>query len=117
MAKKSKAEAAVAAETVIDAGDPAEVMVEEPIEPVTSDDRGDPAGRRLAEAGSAESAEPPLTPEPKPIPVWKPGSCINCGEATSEAVQVIAVERYRCTRCKHEWTRADEQAPFRRLAR
>lgn len=48
---------------------------------------------------------------------WKPGSCINCGETTTDAVQVIAIERFRCTRCKHEWTLAEEQAPFRRLAR
>ena len=101
-----------------------ETVIDDPLaaEPLTSDDRGDPAGHVLAAAGSADTSEaepdePPLAPEPKPTEVWKPGSCINCGETTTDAVQVSADERFRCTRCRHEWTLAEEQAPFRRLAR
>lgn len=89
-------------------------------EPLTSDDRGEPEGRVLATAGTPDTPAPDkthLAPEPKPAKVWKPGSCINCGETTTDAVQVIAVDRFRCTRCQHEWTPAKEQAPFRRLAR
>ena len=115
MAKKLKpTEEDVAAETPLTVIEPIELDVsaaEEIDQPLTSDDRGEPDGHVLARAESAESSEP------RPATVWKPGSCINCGETTTDAVQVIAADRFRCTRCKHEWTLAEEQAPFRRLAR
>ena len=42
-----------------------------------------------------------------------PGSCINCGASANAAVQMIEPGRYQCQACKHEWTDADERAPFR----
>jgi len=74
-------------------------------QPLTSDDHGEPAGRVMVEAGT------------KPANVWTPGSCINCGQSATDAISVLVDGRYRCARCRHEWTPADEQAPFRRLAR
>lgn len=110
MAKKqTKPEAAAEDRVAADSVEPETAVVEAVIaepaaaEPLTSDDRGDLAGRILSES--------------KPAQVWKPGSCINCGETTTDAVQIVAAGRYHCTRCKHDWTLTDEQAPFRRLAR
>lgn len=120
MAKKLKpTEEDVAAETPPTDIEEIVSAAEEIDQPLTSDDRGEPGGHLLTQANPSEPEpdEPPLAPEPKPAKVWKPGSCINCGETTTDAVQVIAVDRFRCTRCKHEWTLAEEQAPFRRLAR
>ncbi len=50
----------------------------------------------------ASSALPPV-----------PGSCINCSATSNNAVRAIAPGRYRCQACQHEWTVAEEQAPFR----
>jgi hypothetical protein len=122
MAKKQKFDPeVVAAETPLAASGNSSTA-DEADELLTSDDHGDPDGRIFEVAGTADASEPEpdetlLAPAPKSATEWKPGSCLNCGETTTDAVQVIAPERYRCTRCGHTWTLADEQAPFRRMAR
>lgn len=68
-------------------------------ERLSSDDRGDPAGRVLAVGGSSVAAR-------------LPGSCVNCGQV-GFTITLIATDRYQCSQCKHVWTPAEERAPFR----
>lgn len=73
--------------------------VSEQPERLSSDDRGDPQGRVLAVGGSTVMAR-------------LPGSCVNCGQV-GFTITLIATDRYQCSQCKHVWTSAEEQAPFR----
>lgn len=66
---------------------------------LSSEDRGDPQGHVLAVGGSAVAAR-------------LPGSCVNCGQV-GFTITLIATDRYQCSQCKHVWTPAEEQAPFR----
>lgn len=46
-------------------------------------------------------------------PVKAPATCINCGQHRTP-IEVVEDGRYHCPVCKHTWTDAEEQAPFRR---
>jgi hypothetical protein len=52
-----------------------------------------------------------------PAAAFVPHSCPNCGSSGGETVQVLDAETFGCVVCRHVWTLAHEQAPFRRYGR
>lgn len=107
--------------------------LEEPVTAMPGDLPADETPTAPDVAAATSAAEPPITATDLPAdetpaddlveaapltfdPDWKPGSCINCGQTNTDDLVVFAPGRYGCKRCKHKWTAAEEQAPFRRLA-
>jgi hypothetical protein len=75
----------------------------------------------LALAGDSASDLPPETkvadlvmePPAAAAVAFVPKTCINCGASAGGVIQVLGPGRFGCTRCQHQWTLAEEQAPFR----
>jgi hypothetical protein len=77
----------------------------------------DPAPEPEAQPALSEAeAEPTVEEAVSAVAGPLPGSCINCGENSSDALS-ITTAGYACRTCGHVWTDAEEHAPFRRIAR